>query len=201
VDILETRVLKLDRNWRAFSTCSVRKAFLDAGAGAVTLLRFDNGNPTPFRLEDWVNLPVRDKEEFVGIGGKFHGEIRKVAVPRVVICVSFDRFILDKQNYKKNKPITTKNVAEHYDETCAVSKKKLKPDEYSIEHVRPRSRGGKNDWGNVVLMDRKLNSKRSNKSYRKLGLRPPKIKPAPKRVPVKIINDCNYPEWKLFLSE
>lgn len=197
MDILETRVLKLDRNWRPFATCSVRKAFLDAGAGAVTLLRFHEGNPTPYRLDDWLNIPVEDKEEFVSTGGKFHGEIRKIAVPRVVICVGFDQVILEKQRYKR-KPINLKNVAELHEETCAVSNKKLKPEEFSIEHVRPRSKGGKNEWGNVVLMDRKLNSKRGNKSYRKIGLKKPKIKKAPLREAAKITNDCGYPEWALF---
>ncbi len=197
MDILETRVLKLDRHWKPFATCSVRKAFLDAGAGAVTLLRFYEGNPTPYRLDDWLNIPVNDKEDFVTTSGKFHNEIRKVAIPRVVICISFDQMILQKQNYRKNKPLTTKNVAKHYDETCAVSGKKLKPEEYSKEHVRPRIRGGKNEWGNVVLMDKKLNSKRGHKSYRKLGLKKPKIKAAPQRERIKIVNEFNYPEWKI----
>src|SRR6478736_1465023 len=108
-NILESRVLKLDKNWRPFATCSVKKAFLDAGAGAVTLLRFHEGNPTPYRLTDWINIPVEDGEQFISRGGKFHGEIRKIAVPRVVICVNFDQVILQKQNFKKEKPITTKN--------------------------------------------------------------------------------------------
>jgi len=201
MDILETRVLKLDKNWRAFSTCSVRKAFLDAGAGAVTLLRFPEGKPVPYRLEDWINIPVGDKEEFVGAGGKFRGEIRKVAVPRVVICVNFDQFILQKQKFNKRrkKPITVKNVAEVYDETCAVTHRKLKPEEFSIEHVRPRSKGGKHEWENVALMDKKLNSLRGNKSYRKIGLKKPRILPAPElRRVEKIINDRGYKEWELF---
>ena len=199
MDILDkSRVLKLDKNWRPFATASIRKAFLDAGAGAVTLLRFYEGNPTPYRLEDWINIPVGEKEEYITIGGKYHGEIRKVAIPRVIICVGFDQVILQKQNFKKSQPITTRSVAERDDFICAVSNKKLPPQDWSIEHIRPRSKGGKNEWENVRLMDRRLNSLRGNKSYRKIGYRKPKSKPAPIKKLSKIVNKWEFPEWDLF---
>jgi hypothetical protein len=198
MDILETRVLKLDKNWRPFATTSVKKAFLDAGAGAVTLLRFDNGYPTPFRLTDWLNIPVEDKEPYIGIGGKYHGETRKVAVPRVVICVGFDQVILEKQKFKKKKHLSLQELAEVYEETCAVSGVKLKPEDYSREHVRPRSKGGKSGPENEVLMDRRLNSLRGNKSYRKIGYKKPKIRPVPFREKQRIVNENGYEEWKMF---
>lgn len=201
MDILNTKVLKLDKNWRPFATTTVKQAFRDAAAGAVTLLRFHEGNPTPYRLEDWKNIEVGDKEEFIVGSGKFHNETRKISVPRVVICINFDQMIRQKQNLKKKKRAPTlKELADHYEHTCAVSGKKLKPEEFSKEHVRPRSKGGKNGWENEVLMDRKLNSLRGNKSYRKIGLKKPKILPAPKETkPVeKIINDQDYKEWDMF---
>lgn len=200
MSILDTKVLKLDKNWKPFATTSVRQAFRDAGAGAGTLLRFKDGYPTPYRLEDWLNIEVGDKEEFIGIGGKYQGEIRKVAVPRVMICVNFDDIIREKQRFrKKKKHLTLKELAEHYNETCAVSGKKLKPEEYSREHVRPRSKGGRNGCENEVLMDRKLNSQRGNKSYRKIGYKKPKIKPAPTQETIqkRIVNEHGYLEWKI----
>lgn len=200
MSILYTEVLKLDKNWRPFDTTTVKQAFRDAGAGAVTLLRFHNGFPTPYRLEDWLNIEVKDKEQFISIGGKYHGEIRKIAVPRVVICISFDQVIREKQNVnRRKKNLSLKELAELYDETCAVSGKKLKPEEYSREHVRPRSKGGKNGPENEVLMDRRLNSLRGNKSYRKLGFRKPKIKPVPfaDRPIKKIVNKQGYEEWRM----
>lgn len=194
MDILDTDCLKLNKNWVPLTICTVRKAIEDAAAEAATLLRFHDGYPIPLRLQEWLQLEVNDKEEYIGISGKFHGQIRKIPVPRVIICVNFDKFIA-----KEQRP-NLKNLARHYNETCAVSGKKLKPEEYSREHVRPRSKGGKDGWTNEVLMDRNLNSLRSNKSYRKVGLKKPKILPAPKALlPInRIINRNGYEEWDLF---
>ncbi len=191
MSLLDTEVLKLNKNWTPIGVISVRKAFLDAGAGAVTLLRFHDGYPTPYRLQDWVNLPVGDKEDFI-YTNRNH-ELHKVLVPRVAICVTFNRIIAKEQK------LNTQSVARRDKGICAVSKKKLQPNEYSIEHVRPRSKGGENTWENVRLMDKSLNSKRGNKSYRKLGLRKPETKGAPRpSLPFEhIVNKNNYPEWTL----
>jgi 5-methylcytosine-specific restriction endonuclease McrA len=192
MSLLETECLKLNKQWVPLGVISVRQAFLDAAAGAVTLLRFYKGYPTPYRWEDWISLPVADKDEFIPTS-KNH-ELRKIAVPRVAICTSFDRII------SKEQKLNTRNVARRDKGICAVSGQKLTPDRYSIEHIRPRSKGGQNDWRNVRLMDKRLNSARGNKSYRKLGLRKPKSLPEPRpSLPFHgIVNRNHYPEWRLF---
>lgn len=200
--VLDTKVLKLDKNWMPFDTTSVRQAFRDAAAGAATLLRFADGYPIPYRIEDWVNIPVEDKEEFVGVSAGIGRGIKKIAVPRVLICVNFNEAMRRHQKFKKTKKLTTHNVAEVYEGICAVSGKKLKPEEFSKEHVRPLSKGGRNDWNNVVLMDRQLNSKRGNKSYRKIGFTKPKVRREPQAkllLPINtLVNTEGYLEWDLF---
>ena len=192
--LYDDEVLKLNSRWIPIGVVPVRQAFMDAYAGATTFLRFHEGYPTPYRIQDWVNLPVGDKEPFIATQDRYH-TLRKVAVPRVMICVNFDGLIA-----KEQKLNSLEALAKHYDYTCAVTGKKLKPNEYSREHVRPLSKGGRRDPTNEVLMDRSLNNRRGNRSYRKFGHKKPRVKPPPRpKMPFHtIVNRHRYPEWYLF---
>lgn len=189
---LDTECLKINSNWAPLGVVTVRQAFSDAAAGAVTFLKFSEGYPSPFRLEDWLKLDVQDGEDYVSTS-RLH-ELKKILVPRVCITVNFNRLIAREQ--KCNLP----NLVRRYKGRCAVSGKNLAPDEYSREHVNPRANGGHSGWDNEVLMDRKLNSKRGHKKYEEAGLREPKILPAPKPLlPINQIRNKNgYSEWDLF---
>jgi 5-methylcytosine-specific restriction endonuclease McrA len=193
MSVLDNPVLKLNKLWVPIGTTSVRQSFSDAGAGAVTLLRFHEGYPTAYRLEDWLNIPVRDDEEYVGVGGPLHS-LKKISVPRVCITVNYDRIIA------KEQPCTPHNLHKRYGGKDAVTGQPLPKERLSREHVRPRSKGGKSGWENEVPMDKDLNSKRGNRSYRKLGLRKPKILGAPRPLlPINtLLNTHHYPEWRLF---
>lgn len=191
--LLDTPCLKINASWQVIGETSVRQAFSDAAAGAATLLRFEEGFPIPITLEDWMKIEVENGDDFILTGIKYHGT-RKIRVPRVAIYVNFNKLIAKEQR------LNLKTLARRYGYKCAVSDKPLTEEEYSREHVRPRSHGGKSGWENEVLMDRKLNSKRGNKSYTKMGLREPKVLGAPPPVfPIhSIVNRNHYPEWRLF---
>jgi 5-methylcytosine-specific restriction endonuclease McrA len=194
MNLLDTDCLKLNANWQVIDVVKVRNAFEDAAAGAATLLRFHEGYPIPLRLEEWLKIEVDEGQEYVGISAKYSHNVRRIAVPRVMICINYDKFIAEEQ-----KPYGD-SLLKHYNYKDAVTGKPLTRERMSREHVRPRSKGGTDGWENVAPMDKELNSKRSNKSYRKVGLKAPKLKKAPKPLlPInRIINKNHYPEWRLF---
>jgi hypothetical protein len=190
---LDLPCLKLTKGWVPLDIINARQAFLDAAAGAVTLLKFHEGYPTPYRLDDWLNLPVEDKEDYVGTGGRMH-EIKRVAIPRVCIAVNFNRIIA------KEQPCTPENLLKRYGHKDAVTGKKLKRDKFSREHVTPKSKGGGGGWDNLVPMDRNENSRRGNRPYEQVGLKKPKILPAPHPLlPINsMVNQHGWPEWDMF---
>lgn len=188
---LSLPVLKLNSRWQPIDIIDVRKAFEDACAGAVTFLKFHEGYPTPYRIEDWMKMPVNGDDYITT--SRMHG-LRRVAIPRVVICTTFNRIISKEQKCNPD------NLHRRYGGKDAVTGKPLDRKNMSREHVRPRSKGGKSGWENEVPMDKKLNSKRGNQSYRKLGLKKPKILPAPRPLPPinTLVNRHGFPEWDLF---
>ena len=188
---LNQEVLKLNKNWQVISVVSVRNAMEDMAAGAVTGLYSDNGNFTPLRWRDWINIPIDEKDDNFIQSAKL-----KIKIPRVIIAVRFDKLIV------KPPKLTMKNLRKRDNDTCGLSGKKLKPSQMSVEHTTPRSKGGKDVWENVILCDRELNSERGNMPYEKFGKKPlwTPFAPNGSKPEESIINRGNYPEWDMFLK-
>ena len=81
--------------------------------------------------------------------------------------------------------------------------KLLHPDEGSLDHVLPRSRGGQDEWENLVWSDKAVNARKGNRLPHEAGLNLLHAPRAPKELPVTALlrNAHGIAEWKLFLNE
>ena len=77
------------------------------------------------------------------------------------------------------------------------------PDEGSLDHVLPRSRGGKDEWENLVWSSKDVNARKGNRLPHEAGLKLRSVPHAPKELPVSVLirNAHGVAEWKLFLNE
>jgi 5-methylcytosine-specific restriction endonuclease McrA len=75
--------------------------------------------------------------------------------------------------------------------------KKLKRDESTIDHITPKSKGGKDEWENLALTCKEINSKKGNKSNNEFGLTLIRQPKAPKPMTAtELIRDIKHPTWK-----
>ena len=191
-DKLHLEVLKLNKLWLPIEVISARKAFEDICSGQVLFLQFSDGYPSPTTIGEWMSKDIGSGEDYITIS-RMHG-LQKIAIPRVVITTKYDQF------RAKEQPCTPTNLLKRYGNKDAVTNKPLSRERFSREHVTPRSKGGRSGWDNEVPMDKTLNSRRGNKSYRRVGLRKPKILGAPHPLlPINtLVNRNHYPEWRAF---
>ena len=79
----------------------------------------------------------------------------------------------------------------------------LRPDEGSLDHVLPRSRGGKDSWENLVWTDKDVNARKGNRLPHEAGLKLLSVPRAPKELPVTALlrNPHGVGDWKLFVKE
>ena len=192
-DILnKSIVLVLNRNWQAINIRTPQEAFCMMATNVATGLDIEGDNHIrPVSWDEWITLPIRAQDNAIHT---VRGQIR---VPAVIVAVNFARVP------KKRPKLCAKNIRERDGNRCQYTGKLLKPDEGSLDHVLPRSRGGKDTWENLVWSSKDVNARKGNRLPHEAGLKLLGTPRAPKELPVSALirNADGIVEWKLFLNE
>jgi hypothetical protein len=185
-------VLVLNKNWQAINVTSPLEALSMMFSDSATGLDCKGEDMlVPLKWNDWIKLEITDKDECVStVRGK-------IKCPVIIILSKFDKVPLKRPRF------STKNLWIRDRAICQYTGQKLTPKTGNIDHVIPKSRGGKTDWSNCVLSHKDINSIKANKTPREAGLAlisPPKI---PSALPSSfyIENKFDIKEWNLFLDK
>lgn len=206
----KTIVLKLNRSWSPIDQMSVRQAvvFLNSESGGerpgyaldLTTAVDENGEhqiveARPVTWEEWVKLPVREGDLWIGVGRSADNPKGRIRVPLVVICANFDRVP------QRTTRWSTGNVHRRDGYVCAYTGEKLSHATATIDHIRPRSRGGRDTWENTVSCHRRVNTFKADRTPEEAGLVLRRKPTAPSAVPpiVHLREDPKHPVWKPFL--
>ena len=121
-----------------------------------------------------------------------HSERLSLPVPTVVRLARFVRV-----PYRREVPLTRRAVLERDGHSCVYCG--LRAD--TIDHVRPRSRGGLHQWTNVVAACARCNHRKGDRLLAELGwhLRVPPIAPPP-TVAVVMGWTTREPSWAQYLG-
>jgi len=192
-DILnKTIVLVLNRNWQAINIRRPQDAFCQMATNVATALDIESeSHIRPVPWDEWITLPVREGDYAVRT---VRGAIR---VPTVIVAVNFAK--VPKQRPK----LCSKTIRERDGNRCQYTGQLLKPDEGSLDHVLPRSRGGADTWENLVWSSKDVNARKGNRLPHEAGLTLLSVPRAPKELPASALirNAHGVVEWKLFLNE
>ena len=197
-DILnKTIVLVLNRNWQAINVRTPQEAFCMMATNVATALEIEFGDGAraealrPVTWDEWITLPVCEGDHAVRTA---RGAIR---VPTVIVAVSYARVP------KKRPKLCAKTIRERDGNRCQYTGTLLRPDKGSLDHVLPRSRGGKDEWENLVWADKDVNARKGNRLPHEAGLKLLTVPRAPKELPVTALirNPQGIADWKLFVKE
>lgn len=150
--VLNQGVLVLNRNWVAVHVCSVRRALSLVFQDCARIVGED------YQIHDFASW--QEVSEFADSNGNefVHTPGFRVMVPEVILLTSFG----------KMPPLTVKfnrrNIYLRDEYTCQYCAVKPPKEELTIDHVIPRSRGGKSTWENVVLACQKCNSRKGSRT-------------------------------------
>ena len=147
-------------------------------------------NIRPVTWEEWITLPIREQDEAVHT---VRGQIR---VPTVIVAVNYAKVP------KKRPKLCARAIRERDGNRCQYTGRVLRPDEGSLDHVVPRSRGGADTWENLVWSSKDVNQRKADRLPHEAGLRLLAVPRAPKELPVTahLRNAHGVAEWKLFLK-
>jgi 5-methylcytosine-specific restriction endonuclease McrA len=192
---LETHcVLKLNKNWQPFFIDTGMNALINLYKGTVRAINIEYAGDEPQSFEPltwdkWVKLPV-GREHF-----SVHTTSFKIRIPTVVICERYNKIPV------KRRQLTKQSIFERDHGICQYTGQKLSYKTASIDHVVPKSKGGKHRWDNVVISHIDVNCRKSDLSVEQAGLKLLKKPAEPKALPASfhIKNEHKIKDWNYFL--
>jgi 5-methylcytosine-specific restriction endonuclease McrA len=185
--MLNSAVLVLNRSFLPIHVTSVRRAFSLVYQG---IARIVNEEYRTFDFDSWQQLAVaRDAESL----GTARGPIR---VPRVIVLIAFDRVP------KRHVRFSRLNVFSRDAFTCQYCNGRPVRSELNLDHVIPRSLGGKSTWENVVCCCVECNRLKGGRTPRQahMQLRRKPVRPRWTPLANLMLSSVRHNEWRPFLN-
>jgi 5-methylcytosine-specific restriction endonuclease McrA len=185
--MLHGAVLVLNRSYLPIHVTSARRAFSLLYQG---IARAVNEQYETFDFDTWAELRVEISEDGVGVVG---GMIR---VPRVILLTAFDRVP------RRHVRFSRLNIYARDRNTCQYCGRRFARAELNLDHVIPRSQGGRSTWENVVCSCLDCNRRKGGRTPEQAGIRLVRKPVKPRWTPVAGVLGSRegYPEWRPFLS-
>ena len=185
--MIDTNVLVLNRSFFPLHVTSARRAFCLLYRGIAKAV--DEQFKT-FDFESWSKLAVMEREEAVGLVNSM------IRIPRVILLVTYDRMPIGQVRF------TRLNIYIRDKSTCQYCGKKFTKGELSLDHVIPRSYGGKSTWENIVCCCSNCNHRKGGRTPHEASMRLLKKPKKPNWTPFYKISmkDLKRKEWLPFLN-
>ncbi|MCC7345171.1 MAG: HNH endonuclease [Deltaproteobacteria bacterium] len=185
--MLSSNVLVLNHSYFPVHVTSVRRALVMLYQGIAKVV--DEQYKT-FDFETWLDLSVELHHESIGLVD------RLIRVPRVLLLSSYDRLP------KKNVRFSRYNIYLRDRNTCQYCGHSFPKFELNLDHVIPRSRGGKTTWDNVVCSCIDCNRRKGGHLPEEAGMRLLKRPVKPHWGPLSdfLGKGVPYHQWKPFLN-
>ena len=198
---LSANVLVLNKFYQAIRVVNVRRAFsmLFRELAEVVHIETDGKGQTQWQnldFEEWRDLSQL-KAEFQPDDYDWIHTVRfQIAVPRIIRLLGYDK--LPRQDVKFNR----RNIYARDSSRCQYCGKRMPTTELSLDHVIPRSQGGRSTWDNVVCCCVKCNVRKGGKTPDQARMRLVAKPIKPRRSPVINVRlaDERYWSWKQFLD-
>ena len=163
---LGERTLVLNRSWIAITTTTVRRALSLLYVEAAQVIC-----PRTYETHDfdsWLELPPEYGDPVV------RTVRQEVKVPEIIVLRGFDG------RPRRNVAFSRRNLYRRDDYTCHYCGRRPRSDQLTIDHVVPRSLGGRTTWENCVVACEDCNKRKGNRPPGSGGMKLVRVPRAPK---------------------
>lgn len=168
---LDRTVLVLNRRWDPIQTTSVKDAIGLVAKGSAFVI-----DPATFDRHDLVSWGEVSKAMKAVGDSLIRSQHLAIVPPEVVVLTAYEG------RGERSVVFSRKNIFKRDRYTCQYCGCQPGPEELTIDHVMPRSRGGTSTWENCLLACVACNKKKADKT-------PEEAKMPPRKAPKK-------PSWK-----
>jgi 5-methylcytosine-specific restriction endonuclease McrA len=188
--ILNEPVLVLSKNWLPMETCTARKAFVSVFAEKALFVNIEDCSTHDFM--SWASLEVLDGQPCLKTA-RMH-----IRLPEVVVLSSPGR----PEKKRDTIVFSRRNLMKRDRHICQYCGKQFQPADLTIDHILPKTRGGKSAWLNCVMSCFDCNSFKSNRTPAEAGMALLNKPSEPRWSPIFRVPHSRYKEsWKQFVPE
>lgn len=186
--MLNDPTLVLNRSWIAVTTTTVRQAMILVCRDAARFIQPDTCETHDFR--SWADLSVRLGEPCIRTVQS------RIRVPEIIVLTENDDLP------RRSVPFSRRNLYRRDGYRCQYCGRNKPTSELSIDHVVPRSRGGRTTWENCVLSCIPCNVRKGSRSLAEARMTLCKAPERPRWTPYSAIGaGRRRASWAQFVSE
>lgn len=181
MSVLNDPVLVLNKSWLPVGADTVCKAIGKLFADKCSILCPDTF--TPHSLESWISQDLKATDKVIKTASF------DFKVPEVIVVKEFNSIP------KQIVHCSRKNLWKRDKGMCQYCSKKLKTTDMTIDHLLPKSRGGKTCFENCVISCIKCNVKKDNKTPVEAGMKLKKLVRTKNGIEFEVYTAPKIPHW------
>ena len=163
--VLDTPTLILNKHWQAIRIEPLRKCFKKALAGRAMFVDEETYNVYAWdKWFDMFSIPVNEATDGYGYNW-VDVSLWKIRIPEITIVTHYGK--VPHVNVK----LTRRNLLVRDGFKCQYTGEKVTSRSMTIDHVIPKSRGGKTEWTNVVVASQAANMRKANRLPHEAGMK------------------------------
>ena len=193
---LNSSVLVLNRLYMAVHVISARRAFAMLLKQAAEVVSYEDDRYSSYDFSSWLEVS-QARDRFSDDGVEWVQAVSfEIMVPKIIRLLFYDR--LPEQQVKFNR----RNIFARDRNRCQYCGKRFPTSELSLDHVIPKSRGGKTVWNNIVCACTDCNARKGGRMPDEAKMTLTRKPVRPRRSPVIRVklNSPKYHCWQTFLD-
>jgi 5-methylcytosine-specific restriction endonuclease McrA len=184
--MLNTSVLVLNRLYQPVHVTSVKRAFSLLYQGIAKAI---DDQYKLYEFSDWAALSAAEHDSVATIS-------KRIRVPRVLVLSAYEHLPKGRVRFSRL------NIYARDTDACQYCGRKLARSELNLDHVIPRSQGGKTSWENVVCSCVPCNLRKGGRTPEQANMKLFKRPLRPRWTPFfrGSARRVTYREWLPFLT-
>ena len=193
---LDSRVLVLNKLYMAVHVISARRAFALLTKRIADVVSFQDDQFNTYDFESWRDISAL-RDDFAEEDEVVRTISFDILVPKIIRLAFYDR--MPRYEVKFNR----RNIFARDENRCQYCGKRFPSTELSLDHVVPRSRGGKTTWENIVCSCTRCNSRKGGRLPHEARMHLTRRPVEPRRSPVLHLSlrSEKYKSWRHFVDE
>ncbi|MCY2927285.1 MAG: HNH endonuclease [Planctomycetota bacterium] len=193
---LDSHVLVLNKHYAAIRVVSARRAFSMLLRRIAEIVTVDEPEWATYDFDSWRQISQlratyeREHHEFIRC-------VRfELVVPRIVRLLTYDRLP------RRDVRLTRRNIFARDRNRCQYCGKRFPTSELSLDHILPRTQGGRMEWTNIVCCCVQCNVRKGGRTPVQAGMKLMAEPVQPRQSPAVTIrlNSAKYASWRQFLD-